>query len=147
MFFIGPLLFWACGEMTCGFFILCVPCLASVIKESGLPGWLSKIVDLTSRSKNTSNIDSYDRANPLPSSQKISKAGMKSTDSYYKMDEEDGGLPLGELKTSESQENLRTQQGKNGVHVARTTHVIVTSDSQSAQSGSDLEDKATPWTR
>ncbi|KAI5240517.1 hypothetical protein E4T43_06049 [Aureobasidium subglaciale] len=38
MYFIGPLLFWACAEMTCGFFILSVPCIPSVVKHSGLPG-------------------------------------------------------------------------------------------------------------
>lgn len=32
MYFIGPLLFWACAEMTCGFLIFCVPSLPRIFK-------------------------------------------------------------------------------------------------------------------
>ncbi|KAL2018125.1 hypothetical protein VTK56DRAFT_1255 [Thermocarpiscus australiensis] len=42
MYFIALLLFWACAEMTCGFFILCVLCLPSIVKESGLSGRIKK---------------------------------------------------------------------------------------------------------
>ena len=60
-----------------------------------------------------------------------SKAGRSTTDAYYKMDEEDGAVSLGDLSTSESQENLRT---KGALKVTRTTQVTVTSDSRSAES-------------
>ncbi|KAH7026716.1 uncharacterized protein B0I36DRAFT_415395 [Microdochium trichocladiopsis] len=32
MYFIGPLLFWACAEMTCGFLIFCVPSMPRIFK-------------------------------------------------------------------------------------------------------------------
>ncbi|PWY75073.1 hypothetical protein BO70DRAFT_431053 [Aspergillus heteromorphus CBS 117.55] len=36
MYMIGPLLFWACAEMTCGFFIFSMPCLSKLLMETGL---------------------------------------------------------------------------------------------------------------
>ncbi|KAI5271204.1 hypothetical protein E4T47_05493 [Aureobasidium subglaciale] len=64
MYFIGPLLFWACAEMTCGFFILSVPCIPSVVKHSGLPGLIDSFHSqgskfYSSRSSNLRNAVSH----------------------------------------------------------------------------------------
>lgn len=34
MYFIGPLLFWACAEMTCGFLIFSVPSMPRILKAA-----------------------------------------------------------------------------------------------------------------
>ncbi|KAJ9143510.1 Integral membrane protein PTH11 [Pleurostoma richardsiae] len=147
MYFIGPLLFWACAEMTCGFFILCVPCLPSIIKESGLSRKIKKVLGISMGSSGKpSNHDLVTFGGTGPaSSNKKSKAGKSMNDTYFKIDEEDGGLPMGDLKTTESQERLHMQRGNNGVHITRTTQVTVTSDSRSAQSGSESGDNSMPW--
>ncbi|KAL4778833.1 hypothetical protein BJX76DRAFT_362351 [Aspergillus varians] len=33
---LGPLAFWAMAEMTCGFFIICLPCIPKIVKETGI---------------------------------------------------------------------------------------------------------------
>ncbi|KAI5247030.1 hypothetical protein E4T42_06126 [Aureobasidium subglaciale] len=76
MYFIGPLLFWACAEMTCGFFILSVPCMPSVVKHSGLPGLIDSFRSQgskfsSSRSSNLRNAVSH--TSDLPS-RKTSRA-------------------------------------------------------------------------
>ncbi|KAJ5122343.1 hypothetical protein N7448_003475 [Penicillium atrosanguineum] len=60
MYLIGPLLFWACAEMTCGFFIFSVPCLSKLIIESGLPGRVKNALGFNSRSSEHSNADSLE---------------------------------------------------------------------------------------
>lgn len=47
MYVIGPLLFWADAEVTCGFFIFCIPCLPKLIKESSLPHTLKSMLGLS----------------------------------------------------------------------------------------------------
>ena len=150
MYYIGPLLFWACAEMTCGFFILSVPCIPAILKEHGISPKIRKALGLSSKSSpNITEPDSkaYGSSKPHPS-HGLSKSGLTSVGTYYQIDEEDGGaMPLGALKTSESQEQLHTHQAKNTMQVTRTTHIAVTSDSHSAQSGSDIGDNGTPWTK
>ncbi|GAA92593.1 hypothetical protein AKAW_10707 [Aspergillus luchuensis IFO 4308] len=58
MYLIGPLLFWACGEMTCGFFILSVPCLSKLIIESGLPRSVKQSLGFGSKPSEPSYEDS-----------------------------------------------------------------------------------------
>ncbi|RKU43781.1 hypothetical protein DL546_004585 [Coniochaeta pulveracea] len=147
MYFIAPLLFWACAEMTCGFFILCVPCLPSILKDSGLSSQVKKVFGISADSSNKpSNHDIVTFGGTGPtSSNKKSKAGKSLNDNYSKIEEEDdGGLPLGDLHATESQERLHKQQGK---YITRTTQVTVNSDSRSAISGSESGDNSMPWAR
>ena len=157
MYFIAPLLFWACAEMTCGFFILCVPCLPSMIKESGLSGRIKHVLGISADSsgKLPSNHDlvTFGGTGGPASSGKKSKGGKSLNDTYYKIDEEEGSMGDGggdrHLQTSESQERLHMQQrganGGSGAHIVRTTQVAVTSDSRSAQSASESGDNSMPW--
>jgi hypothetical protein len=147
MYFIAPLLFWACAEMTCGFFILCVPCLPSILKESGLSGRIKKLLGISVSSSNKpSNNDIVTFGGTGPSSSnKKSKAGKSMNDTYFKIEEEDGGLPLGDLQATESQERLHQQRGNNVI--TRTMQVTVRSDSRSANSASESVDNSMPWAR
>jgi hypothetical protein len=124
MYFIAPLLFWACAEMTCGFFILCVPCLPSIIKETGLPRKIKNILGISvgSSSGKPSNHDIVTFGGTgAPSSNKKSKGGKSLNDTYFQIDEEDGGLPMSDLQATESQERLHMQRANSGVQITRTT--------------------------
>ncbi|KKY24900.1 hypothetical protein UCRPC4_g02266 [Phaeomoniella chlamydospora] len=127
-----------------------LPCIPAILKEHGISPKIRKALGLSSKSSpNITEPDSkaYGSSKPHPS-HGLSKSGLTSVGTYYQIDEEDGGaMPLGALKTSESQEQLHTHQAKNTMQVTRTTHIAVTSDSHSAQSGSDIGDNGTPWTK
>lgn len=138
MYFIGPLLFWACAEMTCGFFILSVPCLPKLLAESITSPRLKRFLGLT--------IDSNAKQSPNPTitfgfgSRKKAKK-MTTTmmsDPYYMMDDVT-------IKASESEEQLRKQHEYSsnehtGVRVTRTTEVVVT-EAQPGVVRSDVH----PW--
>lgn len=140
MYYIGPLLFWACAEMTCGFFILCVPCISSIIRETarlrirkGLLGSSHHFSHKPSRL----GYGNYAETD-VPSSK-------NSHEAYYTMG--DGtDLPLEILKNSESQEHLRLEEGSATMNVMRTTSTVITADSRSAQSDGEYNIKMTPWT-
>ncbi|KAF7553046.1 hypothetical protein G7Z17_g3902 [Cylindrodendrum hubeiense] len=141
MYFIGPLLFWACAEMTCGFFILSMPCLPKIIAESGLPRKLKDALGISFKSSSASNPNS--KYGHRSGSRQLSKSGITS-DSYYNIEE--NATPMGNLDRPESQEHLREahhiRDAKKSVHVTRTTQITVTSNSPS---GSDVDDNTTPW--
>lgn len=63
MYFIAPLLFWACAEMTCGFFILSVPCIPTFMSESGISPRLKRLLlrvpGRPGKSTGDSNVQSY----------------------------------------------------------------------------------------
>ncbi|KAF5525904.1 hypothetical protein CGCA056_v003876 [Colletotrichum aenigma] len=147
MFFIGPLLFWACAEMTCGFFILSVPCLPKIIRESGLPRKVKSALGISVKTTKPSDQKSSDYA--TSSTPQLSKSGLHA-DSYYKM--RDDGVSMTNFDRSESQEQLHggpcgqdsTRDGKLGVQVTRTTQITVTSGSRS---GSDTDGNMTPWAK
>lgn len=153
MYFIGPLLFWACAEMTCGFFVLCIPCLPKIVKESPLPRNLKKALGLSSKTAEASN--GYNSSGYVYGSRsgshhisKVSKSGVTSN-SYCKMNEE--STSLSNLDRSESQEQLRDGKsydvdGKTTVQVTRTTEITVAADVE-AHSASSLRNGATPWAR
>lgn len=142
MYFIGPLLFWACAEMTAGFFIFCVPCVPKLVKESPLPRRVKEMLGLSVKST-TGKSNQYTGSG----SKQLSKTGM-SSEAYVEIGED--GMALSDMEKSESQERLREASGtrdggnpSNAVQVTRTTHITVTSDSQS---GSDLElGDTAPW--
>ncbi|KAH8809405.1 hypothetical protein F5884DRAFT_845544 [Xylogone sp. PMI_703] len=136
MYFTGPLIFWACAEMTCGFFIL-------VINQSKLPSKIRRLMG--SENTDPSKVNPYNRrrTNVLSIRKKKLKVTMDSTrDSYYKIEEESGSLQLGTLKASVSQEELRTFQGKNTMLATQKTDVAITPDSHSAKSSSDIGNQA-----
>lgn len=102
MYFIGPPLFWACAEMTCGFFILGMPRLPKIIAESGLPRKLKDALGISFKSNSASHTNSgYGQRS---GSRQLSKSGITS-DSYYNIEE--NATPMSNLDRPESQERLR----------------------------------------
>ncbi|KAH7015830.1 hypothetical protein EDB80DRAFT_833012 [Ilyonectria destructans] len=140
MYFIGPLLFWACAEMTCGFFILSMPCLPNIIAESGLPRKFKDALGISFKSNSASHTNS--KYGQRSGSRQLSKAGITS-DSYYNIEE--NATPMSNLDRSESQERLRdshyARDPKKSVHVTRTTQITVTNISPS---GSDVDENVAP---
>ncbi|KAK7543209.1 hypothetical protein IWX49DRAFT_600651 [Phyllosticta citricarpa] len=132
MYYIGPLLFWACAEMTCGFLILSVPCLPKIIRHQ--------------RDKKSTNTPSYGtRSGSHPNS----KARMNS-ESYYKMDED--GLSMPSIDRSESQVRLQETEAAEPAtppaQVTCTTQITVTCGSKSeVHSEIDLRTRVSPWIR
>ncbi|CAH0050574.1 unnamed protein product, partial [Clonostachys solani] len=136
MYFISTLMFWTFAEMTCGFFILSVPCIPRVIAESGLPRRVKMALGISLQSSGPSNCESNIR--PRSKSHKMSKSTTASN-MFYKMKEV--GIPMSDLNRPESQEQLR--DGNNVVMVTRTTHVAIT---PSSQSDDETRGKVTSWT-
>lgn len=143
MYLIGPLLFWACAEMTCGFFIFSVPCLSKLMIESGLPRRFKNALGFSSRSGNPSNENSNTgpRYGSHPISRpSISKPWVTTDSTYSKIDE--GSIALRNTERSESQTHLhdgaQAHQGKGALQVTRTTDITITTDSHS-HSGSERE--------
>lgn len=107
MYYIGPLLFWAWAEMTCGFFILTVPCLPRLLSESRLSRSLKNMLGLTPRKPSDpyrypavrSKSSSGHTGGSRKKSQGQSGDVMMNT-VFYQMDDRT-------VKSSESQEQLR----------------------------------------
>ncbi|KAG9566877.1 hypothetical protein KCU71_g3188, partial [Aureobasidium melanogenum] len=127
MYFIAPLLFWACAEMTCGFFILGVPCIPCLVKTSGLRGKCESFFGVS-----------------LGSSNNRSAAHRESN-----LDKTQDNLPLYTLDRSElPRQSLGdgVKDGSNyGVH--RKTETTITKSDLCARdhSGDELKDRVSPW--
>ncbi|EYE93879.1 uncharacterized protein EURHEDRAFT_459029 [Aspergillus ruber CBS 135680] len=128
IYLIGPLLFWADAEMTCGFFIFSVPCLSKLIMESGI--WQRVLSALgfsnTFSSRSNQSSDCTPRARSL---RHIPKDWMPTIDSTWsRIDEEHIGLH----NRSGSRTNLygisESHAGKDEVRVQRALDVTVSSD-------------------
>ncbi|KAK1783185.1 hypothetical protein QBC45DRAFT_447946 [Copromyces sp. CBS 386.78] len=167
MYFIGPLLFWADAEMTCGFFIFCIPCLPKLIKESSLSATVKSMLGLSSN-KSRSYATGGGHTGTGTGTGVLSKYG-KGFDDGRDLElgtsgkrSEEGSLPLSDMERSESQERLHGH-GKGsgsgsglggGVHVTKTTMVTITHDSRSNGSTTDFDtfgesgskQQMTPWT-
>lgn len=144
MYYIGPLLFWACAEMTCGFFILCVPYLPGLLADSG--GFCSRLfrvkkilgnephgagsdskVISSSASKAKFAVSYYasrKKSFPRAAADIFDTSTTVDASAYYQIDEEVVGL--NDLKTSESTEQLRKSHYFNGSGVRVTKTVVVT---------------------
>ncbi|GAD94409.1 hypothetical protein NECHADRAFT_85215 [Paecilomyces variotii No. 5] len=139
MYSIGPLLFWACAEMTCGFFILSVPCIPKLIVESGLSRRIKAYLGVSNLSRDASSTNG-----PHSRSHKLSKS-ERSREFHNITRETNVHNPKSER--SESQERLRDgylELGKSDVRVTRTMEITVTSDPHSS---SDIEESAMPWSK
>ncbi|KAK6700744.1 hypothetical protein SNK04_010681 [Fusarium graminearum] len=140
LYALAPLVFWATAEMTCGFFIVCVPCIPKILKETGVIRNIKRAFGMSTAPTNPNTADRYAKSGTKGS--QLSSTGPKS---YYKLDED--GVPLGTLKGSESTEYLRGNVN-NGQGITRTTQIKITQDNRST---SDSEGHAAfpasqkPW--
>ncbi|CAI7648592.1 unnamed protein product [Penicillium pancosmium] len=134
MYLIGPLLFWACAEMTCGFFIFSVPCLSKMIMETGLARRLTSAFSLSAKPSNPSN--QTPNSAPRHGSHAISRGNISkpwlTTDTDYSQIDEDN-IPMRNKGKSESQTNLHddleSRDYQNDAQAGKL-HVSVTNDSR-----------------
>ncbi|PTB69582.1 hypothetical protein BBK36DRAFT_1138006 [Trichoderma citrinoviride] len=127
---LAPIVFWASAEMTCGFFILCVPCIPKIIQEAGIVPAIKRgtgMMNSGSNSKHTGS--SFARGGNT-------KTSVSANKDYYQLEEE--GVHMKNL--SESTEHLHA--GSHGAAITRTTRVTVTNDSRSI---SDSDSKNDTW--
>ncbi|KAL3496536.1 hypothetical protein BJX62DRAFT_193462 [Aspergillus germanicus] len=150
MYLIGPLLFWACGEMTCGFFILSVPCLSKLIIGSGLPRRVKSSLGFAPKSSGPSYEDSERTPHRSGNSGRLALRPVKprvNTDTTWSRIEE-GGSDV-DLGKSESQTNLHREgdrglDPKKSVRVSHTVEVSVSNHSDS-RDGSEQGSHGTRW--
>ncbi|GAB1192744.1 hypothetical protein APSETT444_001940 [Aspergillus pseudonomiae] len=141
MYFIGPLLFWACAEMTCGFFIFSVPCLSKLAMESGLRSRLSSALGLSDKSVSGpsdkgANPNSGPRAKPKP---------WRISETNYSKIEEGSAIPLTNVSVTQhdpSEGRLSRDENRSPMSVVRTMDVNVSSTDGT---GVKLQDHRVPW--
>ncbi|KAE8391182.1 hypothetical protein BDV23DRAFT_171776 [Aspergillus alliaceus] len=139
MYFIGPLLFWACAEMTCGFFIFSVPCLSKLAMESGLRRRLSSVLDLSDKSV---GVPSDQGSKPQGGSHPRLKPWSISDTTYSKI-EEGNIIPLTNVSWPQGNlcEESHSNDGNNTMQVIRTMDVSSADPNSSFQ----LKDHRIPW--
>lgn len=107
-----PLAFWALAEMTCGFFIVSLPCIPKILKETGAGSKIKRSLGISSGG-NTSK-QQWESGGTGPLSNHSRLAGSTASNAYYRLDP---------LKSSESTEYLR--KGSQDVGITRTTKISV----------------------
>ncbi|RMJ10260.1 hypothetical protein CDV36_010106 [Fusarium kuroshium] len=127
---LGPLIFWATAEMTCGFFIVCVPCVPKILRESGVLAKIKKAIGMATRSKSTNQkSDQYGDQYALTPHGKMSTT---VSNAYYKLDED--GVPMKDMNRdgSESTEHLHDGPQSDSPGITRTTQIIVSETARGA---------------
>ncbi|KPM43161.1 hypothetical protein AK830_g3392 [Neonectria ditissima] len=142
MYQLGPVVFWVMAETTCGFFIVCMPTLPKIFKDTGVMRKIRQRMGLkvsTGAASGPSNSDFNKYAYGSKYGTGVSALSRTGTtaDAYHKITE-DGGVPLRNLKT-ESTEQLRHAEDTKS-KIVRTTHVTVhVTEDGASQSGSDAD--------
>ncbi|KAJ6031692.1 Serine hydrolase FSH [Penicillium herquei] len=80
---LAPLAFWATAEMTCGFFIVSLPCIPKILKETGAADRLKKMFGVSAVNTSQRNWPSE------PSSYKTNRGrlgGTTGSNDYYQLD-------------------------------------------------------------
>ncbi|PLN82690.1 hypothetical protein BDW42DRAFT_166408 [Aspergillus taichungensis] len=118
-----PLVFWATAEMTCGFFVVCLPCIPKILKETGVSKKIARVfgmrVSTTGVTDDQRKFKSYGTGNSSANHSRI--PGSTAASAYYKLDN---------LKSSESTEHLQGDP-YNNPGIMRTTKITVTQDGES----------------
>jgi hypothetical protein len=134
---IGPVCFWAYAEMTCGFIVVCVPCVPKILLESGVWRKVKKGLGMSVTEGAPSN-----SKNPTGGSTLRSKNMRSVNNSYLEIDDDT------ELKnlSSESTEHLRdpysTRREKG---IVRTTQVTVTQNAELSTSNETVYETRKQW--
>ncbi|KAI2641464.1 hypothetical protein GGS26DRAFT_4788 [Hypomontagnella submonticulosa] len=127
---IGPLLFWATAEMACGFFIICIPCIPKILKDTGVIHRIKKVFGATSNTKSNQKSDFYGTG-----SLAHGKSATTTSKAYYKLDED--GVPLRDMK-SDSTEVLHTNDKPNNGIVLTTRITVNTQETHSVSDSDDM---------
>ncbi|KAI1337555.1 hypothetical protein F5Y15DRAFT_425598 [Xylariaceae sp. FL0016] len=119
MYNIGPVILWATGEMSIGFFVVSAPSLPRVMKESPTARKLRQMLSIKSTRTGTpgGKGTGYGSAGRPPKGSR----GTISDDRYHEIDEE--ALRMGHLQSFDSSERLRDLDG-----ITRTMQITVTRD-------------------
>ena len=130
---VGPVCFWAYAEMTCGFIVVCVPCVPKILLETGIWRKMKMRLGLSVTTGTPSNTRNLTGSSAIRSRNMLSgnKSGNKS---YLQVDDETELKDFG----SESTEHLREQyvpKSENGI--VRTTQVTVTQNSDISNGGDE----------
>lgn len=120
---IGPVCFWASAEMTCGFIVICIPCVPRILMDSGT--WRKMKMSL-GFGVSTGPSGATPKNHSAFSSGARSKNMRSANDSYLEIHDTE----MKNLGTSESAEHLRSPYEDNRNRgIVRTTQVMVTHDS------------------
>lgn len=140
IYYIGPIGLWGTAEMTCGFFIVCVPCIPKTLKESGTLRKIKRAFGMTTQ---TTNVNSKDRY-MTGSSTRGNRTTTTTSNAYYKLDEETG-IAMKHMQGSESMENLRHPRDPKAGNITRT--ITVTQDYRSSSGETGTSPSAGYWAR
>ncbi|KAL3477400.1 hypothetical protein BJX99DRAFT_226215 [Aspergillus californicus] len=115
---LGPLAFWAMAEMTCGFFIICMPCIPKVVNETGILRHIKKM-------SKASGPKPYERSYKLGTDSYVSgnRAGL------YRVN--DGAVQIKSLEVSESTERLH--DAPRSLEITRTTKFMLAEEDAASQ--------------
>ncbi|RFU81565.1 integral membrane pth11 [Trichoderma arundinaceum] len=117
---VGDLIFWAIAEMTCGFFVVCMPCLPKILQDTGILRRIKGRFGMTTGGSGVPKNSHY--GNGIGSS--VGKLPSTTSNAYHMLDEE--GTPMGDLKGSESTEKLRQEAHTTSAsRIVRTTRITV----------------------
>ena len=124
MYQLAPVVFWVLAETTCGFIIVCMPCLPKILKDKGI---IRRCKQALGMQVTTAGPSGYGYGSSKFSNNKIGvSAGSRSataTDPYHKLDDHQGGIAMSNMPT-ESMEHLREHEYDKG-KIMRTTQVTV----------------------
>ena len=121
MYNIGPVILWATGEMSCGFFVACMPCLPRVLKESPLSRKIKSVLGWGSTAPASEERDGGDGLGGRPRGR---PGGQGPTTPVANLEMDDAGLPQHDPKHTESTERLRSASDLS-VNVSRPTRAIM----------------------
>ncbi|KAJ0121783.1 hypothetical protein J7T55_008950 [Diaporthe amygdali] len=133
---LGPLVFWATAEMTCGFFVCCMPCIPKILRDTGV---LKNIKRAFGMNTTTTKGPSNNKSAQFSSNISHGKSVTATSKAYYKLDED--GIPMDPVE-SESTEQLHNAKLSAGI--TRTTRIIVSQDSRPMTSDVEAGNGARP---
>ncbi|CAH0054246.1 unnamed protein product [Clonostachys solani] len=124
VYYIGIVGFWAFAEMTCGFFICCLPCIPKILHDTGVLRSIKRKLGMNTA---TTAPTSGERYGTNGSSNRRNYEANHST-SYYKLDED--GVPMTTIGGTQSTEYLHG--GQNGSDISQAAHPSTTLGAHSA---------------
>jgi hypothetical protein len=121
MYTIGPVILWATGEMSCGFFVACMPTLPRLLTEAP---WVRRLMSLSTRTDD-SNLRRSGRDHTAASN-KMSHS-TKAHEAYFQIDDDlDDAMPLKTLPSDPSAKDGAHADSTNS-SITRTTHIQMSS--------------------
>lgn len=140
MYTICPVILWATGEVTCAFFVCCMPFLPRVFRETK---WLSGLrTFLRIKTARTSTPRTCTTGHKTPTPGHLGEAPNmsqgRSKDVYGTLTDDEENVGMGTLKENDSTERLR-QEDVPAARIMRTptTHFTVVTENHITGNASD----------